>query len=124
MSDDDGRAEAELFEGGLGVLDVGLTAVGGLRRLLALAVSALVEGDGAVPPESQRAVAAQWEARPIRPCSNSTPSDRPDTSGRPGAGSLPCPGTAFGGSANSQAASRTPPDPVTSMRRTIGPGTP
>ncbi|GAA3230035.1 hypothetical protein GCM10020256_43480 [Streptomyces thermocoprophilus] len=41
--------EAELFEGGLGVVDVGLTGEGGLRGLLALAVAALVEGYGAVP---------------------------------------------------------------------------
>lgn len=49
MADEDCRAQAQLFESGLGVLDVCLTGVGGLRRLVALAVAALVECDGAVP---------------------------------------------------------------------------
>lgn len=40
--------EAELDEGGLGVLDVRLAVVGALGGLLALAVAALVERHGTV----------------------------------------------------------------------------
>ena len=54
----------------------------------------------------------------MSPCSNSTPGARSGAPARASASPV------LGGSANSQAARRTPPAPVTSMRRTIGPGTP
>ena len=47
MADEDGRGEPELFDGGFDVVDVGLTGVLPLGGLGALAVAALVEGDGA-----------------------------------------------------------------------------
>src|SRR5690606_14454056 len=49
VADEDGRAEAELLQGGLGAVHVGVAAEGGPRGLLAAAVAALVEGDGPVP---------------------------------------------------------------------------
>lgn len=100
MPDEGDRGQAELLDGGDGVIDIRLAAIRPVGGLLAAAVAPLVQRDRAVPgTRSRRAVAAQWEARPIRPWSSSTP-------GRCSPSSSPPP--ILGGSVNSQAASRTP----------------
>ena len=66
-------AEAELFDGGLGVVDVRLAGVAGPSAGLSLwPWPRWSSATARCRSESQRAVAAQCEARPIRPCSNST----------------------------------------------------
>ncbi|CAM5501126.1 hypothetical protein SMICM304S_12125 [Streptomyces microflavus] len=49
VADDGDGAEAELFDRGLGVGDVGVTGVRAFGRLVAAAVAPLVEADRAVP---------------------------------------------------------------------------